>query len=113
MGFSHTGRSEQDHLGPLSRSECQEMLELHAVKMGWQVPVPAEFWFDKGSGPSGCDGETIFVSEASSPALSCSRNEVSGLVLSGLPQHFDGHFEQIDKDAKAGGCLLTRQWAYQ
>src|SRR5260221_10514652 len=49
MGFSHTGRSEQDHIGAAVKEvECQEMLELHAVKLGWPVPVPAGHGFDHG-----------------------------------------------------------------
>jgi len=49
MGFSDTRRPEQDHIGAAAQEvECQEMLELHAVKLGWPVPVPASHSFDHG-----------------------------------------------------------------
>ncbi len=100
MGFSHTGRSEQDHIGAAVKEvECQEMLELHTVKLGWPVPVPAGHGFDHGeAGVLDATLDTFVVSEGELTGDELLKElEVSGLVLSGLLSTLTGIFEQIAK----------------
>src|SRR5258707_10883928 len=108
MCFADTRRSEQDHIGAAAQEvECEEMLELHAVKLGWPVPVPAGHGFDHGEA-SVVDTtlDTFVVTQGDLTGDELLKElEVGGLVASGLFSTLPGIFEQI-AETQGGEVVL-------